>query len=175
MSVSVLFSPLRLRSLNFRNRIFVSPMCQYSAVDGVPNDWHFVHLGSRATGGAALVIAEATGVAPEGRISPGDTGIWNEAQEKAFARIAAFVKSQGAAAGIQLAHAGRKASCSEPWNGDRPLKPEEGAWQTLAPSAIPFGPDWHVPKEMSEADIGTVVRQFAEAARRSLRAGFQVA
>jgi 2,4-dienoyl-CoA reductase-like NADH-dependent reductase (Old Yellow Enzyme family) len=148
-------------------------MCQYSSRDGMPNDWHLVHLGSRATGGAALVVVEATAVSPEGRISPGDSGIWSDAHARAFRPVAAFIKSQGAVAGIQLAHAGRKASTHVPWRGGKPLGKAEGAWETLAPSAIPFG-YYPAPREMTMRDIASVVAQFADAARRSLAAGFEV-
>ena len=171
--MSSLFSSFSLRGLEFRNRVFVSPMCQYSSRDGLPNDWHMVHLGSRAVGGAGLVCVEATGVSPEGRISPGDTGIWSEEHTDAFAPIASFIRSQGARAAIQLAHAGRKASTDVPWRGGKPLSEEQGGWQTLAPSAVPFG-DWPAPKEMTGADIETVVLQFTDAARRALSAGFEV-
>lgn len=171
--MSSLFSAFSLRGLEFRNRVFVSPMCQYSSRDGMPNDWHIVHLGSRAVGGAGLVCVEATGVSPEGRISPGDTGLWSDEHARAFEPVAAFVKSQGARAGIQLAHAGRKASTHVPWRGGKPLSVEEGAWQTLAPSAVPFG-DWPAPREMTRGDVEEVVRQFADAARRALGAGFDV-
>ncbi len=134
-----LFSPLQIRDVRFRNRIAVSPMCQYSAIDGVPDDWHLVHLGSRAIGGAALVIAEATGVEARGRISPGDLGLWNDEQQQSFARIAKFLKKYGAVPGIQIAHAGRKASTDVPWhNNGATLTPEQGGWTTVAPSAIPF-------------------------------------
>jgi len=169
-----LFEPLRLRGVTFRNRIFVSPMCMYSAEDGVPNDWHFVHLGSRAVGGAALVIAEATGVSAEGRISPGDTGIWNGAQVDAFRRITRFVSAQGAVPAIQLAHAGRKASTHVPWKGGRALAAAEGAWTTLAPSAVPFDDGYSSPKEMTLADMDRVTAEFASAARRAVDAGFEV-
>ena len=169
-----LFSPLRLRDVLFRNRIFVSPMCMYSADGGVPNDWHLVHLGSRAVGGAALVMAEATGVSPEGRISAGDTGLWNDAQASAFARITDFVAAQGAVPGIQLAHAGRKASTGVPWNGGRPLAANEGAWTTLGPSAIPFDEGFPPPREMTAADLDTVLGAFVAATRRAIDAGFQV-
>ena len=171
--MSSLFSAFSLRGVEFRNRVFVSPMCQYSSRDGLPNDWHMVHLGSRAVGGAALVCVEATGVSPEGRISPGDTGLWSEAHASAFAPIAAFIKSQGARAAIQLAHAGRKASTDVPWRGGKPLSEDQGGWQTLAPSAVPFG-DWPAPKEMTREDIEMVVRQFARATRLALEAGFEV-
>ncbi|MDT5295376.1 MAG: hypothetical protein QOJ76_2256 [Acidobacteriota bacterium] len=171
--MSSLFSAFSLREVEFRNRVFVSPMCQYSSRDGMPNDWHMVHLGSRATGGAGLVVVEATGVSPEGRISPGDSGLWSEAHARAFAPIVSFIKSQGARAGIQLAHAGRKASTDVPWRGGKPLKESEGAWRTLAPSAVPFG-DWPAPKEMTREDIEAVVGQFADATRLALAAGFEV-
>lgn len=150
---AVLFTPLRLRELEFRNRIFVSPMCQYSAVEGVPNEWHFVHLGSRAVGGAALVMVEATAVTAEGRISPYDTGLWSDAQRDAFAPIVRFIKEQGAVPAVQLAHAGRKASTDKPWLGGGPLSPEQGGWQPIAPSAVPFSPKHPVPREMTKADI----------------------
>ncbi|HEX8175862.1 MAG TPA: NADH:flavin oxidoreductase/NADH oxidase [Pyrinomonadaceae bacterium] len=172
--MSYLFSAFSLRGVEFRNRVFVSPMCQYSSRDGMPNDWHMVHLGSRAVGGAALVMAEATSVSPEGRISPGDTGIWSDAHAQAFALIAAFIKSQGAVPAIQLAHAGRKASTEVPWRGGKALTEDEGAWQTLAPSALAFG-NYHTPVEMTAQDIERVTREFEEAARRSLEAGFEVA
>jgi len=171
--MSSLFSAFSLRGLEFRNRVFVSPMCQYSSRDGLPNDWHMVHLGSRAVGGAGLVCVEATGVSPEGRISPGDTGLWSEAHTRAFAPVAAFIRSQGARAAIQLAHAGRKASTDVPWRGGKPLSEAEGGWRTLAPSAVPFA-DWPAPKEMTRDDIEAVTRQFVEAARRALEAGFEV-
>jgi 2,4-dienoyl-CoA reductase-like NADH-dependent reductase (Old Yellow Enzyme family) len=172
--VSQLFSTFKLRDVEFRNRVFVSPMCQYSSRDGLPNEWHFVHLGSRAVGGAGLVMVEATGVSPTGRISPGDTGIWSDEQARAFQPIAAFIKSQGAVPGIQLAHAGRKASTDVPWRGGQPLTESEGGWQTLAPSALPFAEGHPIPHEMSGKDIQAVVEQFTDAARRSLDAGFEV-
>ncbi len=169
-----LFSPLRLREVTFRNRIIVSPMCMYSAEEGVPNAWHLVHLGSRAVGGAALVMVEATAVVPEGRISPADTGLWNDAQASAFQPIAAFVSARGAVPGIQLAHAGRKASTQVPWKGGRPLEAGEGAWTTFAPSAIPFDKGFPAPRAMTAAEIDGVVEAFAAAAGRAARAGFQV-
>lgn len=172
--MSQLFSPLKIKDVEFRNRIFVSPMCQYSAIDGLPSDWHLVHLGARAAGGAALVIAEATGVSPEGRISPSDTGIWNNEQTGAWARIVSFIRSQGAVAGIQLAHAGRKASTAEPWNGGKPLPIGERGWQTVAPSALPFDQGWPTPKEMTKDDLKKVVSDFAAATKRAERAGFEV-
>lgn len=172
--MSYLFEPLEIRSLRFRNRIFVSPMCQYSSDDGMPRDWHLVHLGSRAVGGAALVIVEATAVTPEGRISPHDSGIWSDSHAEAFQRITAFVKSQGAAVGIQIAHAGRKASTDVPWRGGKPLSREGGGWQPVAPSPLPFADGYAKPHELSEREIDEVVGCFAEAARRSERAGFDV-
>ena len=171
--MSSLFSTFSLRGLEFRNRVFVSPMCQYSSRDGLPNDWHMVHLGSRAAGGAGLVCVEATAVSPEGRISPGDTGLWSEEHARAFEPIASFIKSQGARAAIQLAHAGRKASTDVPWRGGKHLSEEQGGWRTLAPSALPFG-DWPAPREMTRDDIETVVLQFADSARHALAAGFEV-
>ena len=172
--MTTLFEPLRLRGVTFRNRIFVSPMCMYSAEDGVPNDWHLVHLGSRAVGGAALVMVEATGVSAEGRISPGDTGLWNARQVEAFRRITDFVAARGAVAGIQLAHAGRKASTDVPWKGGRPLAPGEGAWTTLGPSPIPFDRGFPPPREMTLADLDRVTDEFAAGARRAVEAGFRV-
>ena len=172
--MSQLFSPLTLRALTVRNRVFVSPMCQYSSGDGAPNDWHFVHLGSRAVGGAGLVMTEATAVAPEGRITPSDLGLWSDAQVEAFRRLAAFIRAQGAAAGIQLAHAGRKASTDVPWRGGKPLPPAEGSWETLAPSAVPFSASWPSPRAMTPADLAAVRDQFVGAARRALDAGFDV-
>ncbi len=169
-----LFSTLKIRGLEFRNRIFVSPMCQYSATDGVPNDWHFVHLGSRAVGGAALVIAEATGVTPEGRISPGDLGIWNDEQVKAFKRITSFIIAQGAVPGIQLAHAGRKGSMPLQWIDQRVLQASQGGWQTVAPSPIPFDEGYSTPHGLSKSEISELVKKFAEAAHRALAAGFKV-
>lgn len=172
--MSRLFQPLKIKDVEFKNRIFVSPMCQYSATDGIPNDWHLVHLGARATGGAALVIAEATGVSPEARISPSDTGIWNNEQTAAFARIVTFIRSQGAIAGIQLAHAGRKASNAEPWNGHKPLAIGDRGWETVGPSAVAFDEGWPAPREMSKDDMKKVVADFANATKRAERAGFEV-
>jgi 2,4-dienoyl-CoA reductase-like NADH-dependent reductase (Old Yellow Enzyme family) len=172
--MSQLFSPFRLRSVEFKNRVFVSPMCQYSSNDGMPTDWHLVHLGSRAVGGAALIMVEATAVSPEGRISPWDSGIWSTDHAQAFKRITAFIKAQSAVPGIQLAHAGRKASTDLPWLGGGPLDLGKGGWQPLAPSAIAFDQDSPTPREMSAADIGDVVAQFARATRYALDAGFEV-
>ena len=172
--MSTLFSPLSLRNVTFRNRIFVSPMCQYSSEEGFPTDWHLVHLGSRAVGGAGLVMVEATAVAPEGRISPEDSGLWSDAHARAFSRISAFIKAQGAAAGIQLAHAGRKASTKPPWEGEGSLVAGDGGWQSIAPSAIPFAPGYPEPMEMTGAEIESTSLRFAEAAKRASDAGFEV-
>lgn len=158
-----------------RNRIVMSPMCQYSAHEGLANDWHLVHLGSRATGGVALVIVEATAVTPEGRISPGDMGLWSDQHVEPLARIARFVDSQGAVPGIQLAHAGRKASCEPPWKGGARLKtPEEGGWPVVGPSPIPFNEGDPAPVALDEPGIEGVVAAFEAATHRALMAGFRV-
>jgi 2,4-dienoyl-CoA reductase-like NADH-dependent reductase (Old Yellow Enzyme family) len=169
-----LLTPLSLRGVTFRNRIAVSPMCQYSARDGFANDWHLVHLGSRAVGGAALVMVEATAVTPEGRISPGDLGIWSDAHVDMLKRIALFIASQGAVPGIQLAHAGRKGSRDVPWRGGRALVPGNGGWEVMAPSAIPFDDGDPMPNELDTKGIDDVVHAFEAAARRALAARFQV-
>jgi len=169
-----LLTPLTLRGVTLRNRIAVSPMCQYSATDGFANDWHLVHLGSRASGGAGLVIAEATAVVPEGRISPYDLGLWSDDQIEPLARIVRFIDSQGAVAGIQLAHAGRKASTDAPWNGGGTVKPENGGWQPVAPSAVAFGPESPTPTALTEEGIAHVIAAFEDATRRALKAGFKV-
>lgn len=171
--MSKLFTPLTIHSVTFRNRIFVSPMCQYSSRDGVATDWHMVHLGSRAVGGAGLVMVEATAVSPEGRISPDDSGIWNDDHVAAFKPITRFISENGAVPGIQLAHAGRKASCDLPWRGGGPLGPDARGWQPLAPSAEPFAPGHPLPRELSLADLDMVEGQFRAAARRAQAAGFQ--
>lgn len=173
--MSKLFSRFKLRGLEFKNRIFVSPMCQYSAQDGMADAWHQVHLGSRAVGGAGLVMVEATAVAPEGRISPYDLGLWSERHAEALAPIARFIREQGAAPAIQLAHAGRKASADAPWLGRSPLGPENGGWQVVAPSAVPFAPGSPLPRELAVAELDGIVAAFAAAARRCLAAGFEVA
>ena len=172
--MSGLFEPLTLRGTTFRNRAWVSPMCQYSSVAGRMTDWHLAHLGSFARGGAGLVLTEASAVTPEGRISPYDAGLWNDAQADDWARIVAFVAGQGAVAGVQLAHAGRKASTQRPWDGNGYVEPADGGWQSVAPSPVAFG-DWPAPKELSVAEIGGVVRAFADAAVRADSAGFGVA
>lgn len=169
-----LFSPLTIRDITFRNRLVVSPMCQYSAVDGFANDWHLVHLGSRAVGGAGLVIAEATAVAPQGRISPADLGIWKDEHIPFLKRITDFISGQGAVPGIQLAHAGRKSSIEVSWKGGQNLTPETGGWETLAPSAVAFKEGDLVPTELSKDGIGQIVYDFQLAAIRALKAGFKV-
>lgn len=172
--MSRLFSPIRLRELNIKNRIFMAPMCQYSAHDGMPGEWHRIHYGARATGGVGLVVVEATAVAPEGRISPYDLGLWSAQQAEAFRPLVAFIKEQGATPAIQIGHAGRKAGSDKPWKGGQPLSPENGGWQPLAPSALAFSPASSVPKEMNQSDIYKVVSQFAEAAKNAWSAGFEV-
>jgi 2,4-dienoyl-CoA reductase-like NADH-dependent reductase (Old Yellow Enzyme family) len=169
-----LFEPFAQRSLTLRNRIVVSPMCEYSATDGVPNDWHMVHLGSRAVGGAGAVIAEATAVSAQGRISPQDTGLWNQAQLEAWRPITRFIKAHGAMAGVQLAHAGRKASTLRPWDGHGPVPAGQGDWLTVAPSALPFDTGWNLPQALDEAGIQTVIADFRSAAQRALAAGFEL-
>jgi len=169
-----LFSPLIQRSLTLRNRIVVSPMCQYSATDGVPDDWHLVHLGSRAVGGAAVVIAEATAVEPRGRISPADTGIWNDAQRDAWTPIARFIAAQGAVPGIQLAHAGRKGSTAAPWDGGKAVAAGAGAWTPVAPSAVAYADDYPQPEALDAAGIRGIVDAFVAAARRAHDAGFRL-
>ncbi|QDT05650.1 NADPH dehydrogenase [Rubripirellula lacrimiformis] len=169
-----LFQSYTLKDITLRNRIAVSPMCQYSSDDGFPNDWHLVHLGSRAVGGAGLVVVEATAVSPEGRISPQDSGIYTDQHVEPFAKINRFMTQHGSVPGIQLAHAGRKASASKPWEGDHHIGPDEGGWATIAPTAEAFGSNLpKVPKEMSIDDIHRVKQNFVDAARRSLDAGFQ--
>ena len=149
---STLFSPLPMRSVTLRNRIVVSPMCQYSSSDGFATDWHFVHLGSRAVGGASLVFTEAAAVTPEGRISPQDLGLWKDEHIPALARITRFIEEQGAVAGVQLAHAGRKASTARPWEGGRPVGPEAGGWRpVLGASAVPFDDGYPVPDALDAA------------------------
>ena len=170
-----LFSPLTIRGLTLPNRIAVSPMCEYSSIDGFANDWHLVHLGSRAVGGAGLVFTEATAVVPDGRISPEDLGIWKDEHIPMLARIASFIREHGAVAGMQLAHAGRKASTAAPWNGGKPIGVENGGWSPLvAPSAIPFAEGYQTPVALDEAGIRSLVASFTDAARRALDAGVQV-
>ena len=169
-----LFETFAQRSLVLRNRIVVSPMCQYSATNGVPDDWHLVNLGSRAVGGAALVITEASAVSAEGRISPADTGLWNDTQAQAWARIASFISKQGSVAAIQLAHAGRKASTAAPWKGGKAVALQDGGWQTYAPSALAFNEDYPFPQALDEAGIAKVIADFRAAAVRALESGFEL-
>lgn len=170
-----LFQPLTIRSIILKNRIAVSPMCQYSATDGFTNDWHLVHLGSRAIGGAGLIITEATAVSPEGRITPGDIGIWKDEHIPGLKRIVEFIHAQGAVTGIQLAHAGRKASCAVPWEGGKQLSEIQRGWQTVAPSNIPFNSDDRIPVSLDKAGIHGIIEKFRTAALRALQAGFKVA
>ena len=172
--MSLLLSPLTLRGTTFRNRIWVSPMCQYSSVDGRPTDWHLVHLGAFAQGGAGLVMTEATAVVPEGRISPADAGIWTDEQAADYERITAFIREQGAVPGIQLAHAGRKASTRVPWDGRGYVPVEEGGWETVGPSPLGYA-DWPAPRELTAAELQAMPGQWAEAGRRATSAGFEVA
>ncbi len=170
-----LFDPLSIRDVQFANRVFVSPMCQYSSTDGYANDWHFVHLGSRAVGGAALVFTEATAVLPEGRISPQDLGIWSDDHIEELSRIVRFVQGQGSVAGMQLAHAGRKASTYRPWDGDGALPESEGGWkEVVAPSAVAFADNYPAPHALTVEGIQKIVSAFADAARRASDAGFRV-
>ena len=172
--MSLLFNSLTIRNIIFKNRIVVSPMCQYSSEDGFANDWHLVHLGSRAIGGAGLIFTEAAAVSPEGRISPNDLGIWKDEHIDMLKRITAFIENQGAVPGIQLAHAGRKASHIAPWLGGKLLKEKDGGWQTIAPSEIPYADDYARPEEMSLQDIKQCIFDFGKAAHRSMNAGFKV-
>ncbi|MGW6738578.1 NADH:flavin oxidoreductase/NADH oxidase [Streptomyces sp. NPDC055013] len=178
--MSALFETYTLRDVTIPNRVWMPPMCQYSAAPegpdaGVPDDWHFAHYAARAAGGTGLIIVEATGVSAEGRISPYDLGIWNDTQVEAFRRITSFLVSQGTVPAIQLAHAGRKASTDRPWKGGAPVGPDAHGWQPVAPSAIPFADGHPVPTELTVAEIQDVVGQFADAARRALAAGFEIA
>ncbi len=170
----LLFSPITFRSVVLRNRIVVSPMCQYSATDGFANDWHLVHLGSRAVGGAGLVLTEAVAVTPNGRISPNDLGIWMDGHIDFLQRITRFIADQGAISGIQLAHAGRKSSITSPWNGDKIVPVSEGGWKTVAPSSIPFSDDKDTPLALDQQGIADIVSAFGMAAKRALAAGFKV-
>src|SRR5580765_730384 len=172
--MALLFEPVSIRGITLKNRIVVSPMCEYSSQDGFANDWHLVHLGSRAVGGAALVIAEATAVSPEGRITHDDLGIWKDEHIDFLSRITSFIEKQNAVPGIQLAHAGRKASHHSPWKGGKALQPDESPWQTLAPSAIPFKEGEPVPEAMSRQKIQQTIHDFRSAAIRAGEAGFKI-
>ena len=169
-----LFEPIQIKSLELRNRIIVSPMCEYSSKDGFSNDWHLVHLGSRAVGGAALVITEATAVSPEGRISPDDLGIWKDEHIDGLKRITNFIEAQGSIAGTQLAHAGRKASHASPWKGGKMIPIEDGGWETVGPDTIPFRDGERTPVFLDKLGIAKVIDDFREAAKRALLAGFKV-
>lgn len=171
---SQLFTPITLRDLTFKNRLIVSPMCQYSSLDGMPNDWHLVHLGSRAVGGFGAIIQEATAVTPEGRISPADAGLWNDAQMEAYKPSVQFIRAHGAVAGIQLAHAGRKASTPAPWKGHKALAPSEGGWLPVGPSPLAFDEHSPIPKELTGQEIDQTIRAFIDSAARALHAGYQL-
>ncbi|MFJ3496200.1 NADH:flavin oxidoreductase/NADH oxidase [Streptomyces sp. NPDC086091] len=178
--MSALFQPITLRDVTIPNRVWMPPMCQYSAapegpLTGAPTDWHLAHYGARATGGTGLIVVEATAVSPEGRISPYDLGIWNDTQVEAFRRITRFLTAQGTVPAIQLAHAGRKASTDRPWKGGAPVGPDAHGWQPVAPSAVPFDDRHPVPDELTVDQIRALVGQFADAARRALAAGFEIA
>lgn len=172
--MSKLLSPITIKSISLKNRIVVSPMCQYSAVDGFANDWHLVHYGSRAVGGASLIIQEATAVSAEGRITPADLGLYHEEHIEKLSQITSFIRQQGAVPGIQLAHAGRKASCAKPWEGGKQLAESEGGWRTFAPSAIPFNGEDVAPEALNLAGIQKVISDFGVAAKRAVRAGYQL-
>jgi 2,4-dienoyl-CoA reductase-like NADH-dependent reductase (Old Yellow Enzyme family) len=172
--MSKLFTPLQIKSVQFRNRITVSPMCQYTAEDGFATDWHLVHLGSRAVGGAGFIISEAAAVSPEGRISPFDLGIWKDAHLEKLQQITAFISAQGTVPGIQLAHAGRKASTNVPWQGRGKIDVEQGGWTVVAPSAIAFSDNYPMPVALDEKGIQKVIDDFTVAAKRALQAGFKV-
>lgn len=172
---SQLFTPYKLRGLTMPNRLVIAPMCQYSAEDGSATDWHMIHLGHMALSGAGMLVIEATGVEARGRITPGDVGLYSDANEAALARVLKACRRYGSTPlGVQLAHAGRKASADVPWNGGKALTPEQGAWEVIGPSAIPFGPGWPTPKEMTIEDIEQLKQNFVTAAQRSLRLGFDM-
>ena len=175
MQMAGLFDPLAIREVKFANRVFVSPMCEYSSMDGYANDWHLVHLGSRAVGGAGLVLTEATAVLPEGRISPQDLGIWSDDHIKTLSGIVTFIHEQGSVAGMQLAHAGRKASTYRPWESPGAVLESEGGWKNVvAPSAIPFADNYPMPQALTVDGIQEIIGAFANAAQRACEAGFRV-
>ncbi|MBU0942571.1 MAG: NADH:flavin oxidoreductase/NADH oxidase [Bacteroidetes bacterium] len=171
---ATLFTPLQIKDITFKNRIAIAPMCQYSSVDGFANDWHLVHLGSRAIGGVSLIIQEATAVSPEGRISPEDLGIWKAEHIEKLQQINKFISDQNAIPGIQLAHAGRKASVSAPWNGNKKLDTTQGGWQTVAPSAIGYHDNEATPLAMDSEAIQKVISDFKDATKRAVQAGYKV-
>lgn len=172
--MSILLSPLTVKNITLRNRIVMSPMCQYSAKDGFANDWHLTHYGSRAAGGCSLIIQEATAVLPEGRITPGDLGLWSNEHIPCLNKIVRFINEHGAVAGIQLAHAGRKASCAVPWEGGKQLDEENGGWQTVAPGDLPFIGSDRRPEPLTKKGISEVIKAFRDAAERSLDAGYRI-
>jgi 2,4-dienoyl-CoA reductase-like NADH-dependent reductase (Old Yellow Enzyme family) len=173
--MSILFSPLKIKDITLKNRIAVSPMCQYSAVDGFANDFHLVHLGSRAIGGSGLIIQEATAVSPEGRITPGDLGLWDDRHVEKLTGIVKFIHEHGSVAGIQLAHAGRKASCAKPWDGGKQISQNEGGWRTVAPSAIAFNPEAEdAPQALDINNIKKIIADFRAASGRALQAGYKL-
>lgn len=172
--MSKLFSSLKIKDITLRNRIVMSPMCQYSATDGIPNEWHLVHYGSRAVGGCGAIIVEATAVVPEGRITYKDLGIWNDSQVKAFQKLVSFIEKEGAVPGIQLAHAGRKASFDVPWKPQKQLTEAPNGWQTVSASSIPFDVDDITPKSLSKEDLGKLVSDFKNASKRAIEAGFKI-
>jgi len=172
--MSLLFEPLQIRGVEFRNRAWMSPMCQYSAEGGFPTDWHMVHLGARAQGGAGMVMLEATAVTEEGQISPADLGLWSDDHVEAFARLATFVSEQGAVPAVQLAHAGRKAGTNVPWLGGKPLSPDDGGWEPVAPSPIAFNEGYTTPRELSLEEVSNIVGAFGDATRRAREAGYRV-
>jgi 2,4-dienoyl-CoA reductase-like NADH-dependent reductase (Old Yellow Enzyme family) len=171
----LLFQPISFRSVTARNRLAIAPMCQYCATDGIPDDWHLQHLGARAMGGAGIVFTEASAVSATGRITAGDLGLYNDAQQAAYARLAAIISLGGAVPGIQIAHAGRKASCTAPWEGDSHLPPEQGGWRAVGPTGASFARKHPDPHALTADEIGDIVRSFAETARRALAAGFKIA
>ena len=172
--MSMLFTPLKIRNITIKNRIGMPPMCQYSAQNGYVTDWHIVHYGSRAAGGTGLIIQEATAVAPEGRITPGDLGIWSDGHIPGLRQIVKFIEQYGAVPAIQLAHAGRKASCDLPWKGGKQLEMNVGGWQTVAPSEIPFSPGERLPSQLDESGIQSIILSFKNAAERALQAGYKI-
>ncbi|RYZ18809.1 MAG: oxidoreductase, partial [Sphingobacteriales bacterium] len=172
--MSMLLSPLTIGNTTFRNRVVISPMCQYSSVDGFANDWHLVHLGSRATGGSGLIIQEATAVVPEGRITYGDMGLWKDEHIEKLQQIVSFIHQHGAMAGIQLAHAGRKASCEVPWKGGQQIKSGEQSWTTVSASALPFKEDENIPVALTQQDIESLKDAYAAATRRAITIGYDV-
>lgn len=172
--MSILFSPLTIKDVALKNRVTISPMCMYSSNDGFANDWHLVHYGSRAAGGSGLIIQEATAVSPEGRITPGDLGLYDDTQIEMLSRINNFIHRQGSVAGIQLAHAGRKAGCARPWEGGRQLGIDRGGWKCVAPSTIGFFPDDEAPASLDTEGINKVISDFRSAAARSVKAGFRI-